>query len=97
MKTVLLTGANGFIATQVARNLVADKDLSIVALVRAIDNQAARAKLERKWWDYPELIEALNSRIQAIAADVSLPRFSLNEAQYLELAEKNYSHYSHCG
>jgi long-chain acyl-CoA synthetase len=88
LKTVLLTGANGFIATQVARNLTADKDLSIIALARAVDNQAARAKLEREWWDYPELIEALESRIQPVAADVSLPRFGLKEAQFLELAEK---------
>ncbi len=88
LKTVLLTGANGFIATQVARNLVADKDVTIIALVRAVNDEAARFKLEREWWDHPELIAALDSRIQAVAADVSLPSFSLNETQYSELIQK---------
>ena len=37
LKTILLTGANGFIATQIARNLLADEEVTILALVRAND------------------------------------------------------------
>jgi long-chain acyl-CoA synthetase len=88
LKTVLLTGANGFIATQIARLLIADKDYTINALVRADGDEAARFRLEREWWDYPELIEVLGSKIKAVAGDVSLLRFGLNEPMYLELVEK---------
>ena len=50
--------------------------------------QAAQAKLAREWWDYPELINALGTRIQAIAGDVCQPNLGLNEAEYSSLAEK---------
>ena len=36
-KTVLLTGANGFIATQIARHLLQTKEVTVLALVRADD------------------------------------------------------------
>ena len=88
MKTVLLTGANGFIATHIARNLLADEEVSVLALVRANDAASAQAKLAREWWDYPELISALGTRIQAIAGDVCKPNLGLSQAEYGSLAHK---------
>ena len=70
LKNVLLTGANGFIATHIARLLLAKEDVTVFALVRAKDAPAAKAKLEREWWDYPELITAMGTRIHAVAGDV---------------------------
>jgi long-chain acyl-CoA synthetase len=69
LKTILLTGANGFIATQIARNLLADKEVTILALVRANDPQAAQAKTARGWWDYPELINALRSEERRVGKE----------------------------
>ena len=88
LKTVLLTGANGFISTQIARNLLADEEITILALVRANDNQEAQAKLAREWWEYPELVNAIGTRIEAIHGDVSQPNIGLDEAQYVYVAEK---------
>ena len=62
--------------------------MTILALVRANDTQAAQAKLAREWWDYPELINALGTRIQAIAGDVCKPNLGLNQAEYSSLAQK---------
>ena len=88
MKTVLLTGANGFIATYIAKALLADSDVTICAFVRADDEVSARAKLLREWWDYPELIAALGTRIQPIHGDVTKPNLGISKEAYGCLAEK---------
>ena len=88
LKTILLTGANGFVATQIARNLLADHEVTILALVRASDTQAAQAKLAREWWDYPELINALGTRIQAIHGDVCQPNLGLDTTEYVDIVEE---------
>ena len=88
MKTILLTGANGFIATQIARELLANEEATILALVRANDAASAQAKLTREWWDYPELTNALGTRIQANGGDVCQPNLGLDKQQYAGIIEK---------
>ena len=88
LKNVLLTGANGFIATHIARLLLAKEDVAVFALVRAKDVSAAKAKLEREWWDYPELITAMGTRIHAVAGDVCQPNLGLTPTEYSELVGK---------
>lgn len=88
VKTVLLTGANGFVATQIARHLIADPEVAVFALIRAKDAKAAQAKLAREWWDFPELIDALGTRIQAFSGDVSQPRLGLGSVEYEEIVQK---------
>jgi long-chain acyl-CoA synthetase len=88
LKTVFLTGANGFIATQIARKLLADTEVTIFALVKAEDTLAAQAKLAREWWDYPELIDALGTRVQALHGDVCQPSLGLNSEDYMDVIEK---------
>src|SRR5512133_2705671 len=87
---VLLTGATGFLGAQIALQLLKEKDLSIIALVRAEDPAGAAKRLERAWWDSPELAAALreNSRIEVIQGDVSLPRLGLDETVYARLTER---------
>jgi long-chain acyl-CoA synthetase len=58
-RCVLLTGATGFLGTQVARRLVHEADLTIIALVRAESQAVATRRLTRAWWDWPELVTAL--------------------------------------
>lgn len=88
MKTIFLTGANGFIATQIARKLLSEKDVNIVALVRANNVQSAHAKLARAWWDYPELVNALETQVEAVSGDVRQPNLGLNTTEYGHIAEK---------
>ena len=59
-----------------------------LSLVRAADNENAIRKLEREWWDWPELIEALNSRIEVVCGDVCQPNLGLTEEAYGKLAKK---------
>ncbi|HET6813027.1 MAG TPA: SDR family oxidoreductase [Actinomycetota bacterium] len=57
---ILLTGATGFLGTQVARRLLERTDHDLVALVQAPDQATARRRLLRAWWDWPELAHAVD-------------------------------------
>ncbi len=86
---MLLTGATGFIGTQIARSLLEnDDDTVIFALVRGLDAEDAARKLSRNWWDWQELIEALGSRIKVVCGDVCLPNLGLSETTYNETSEQ---------
>ena len=76
LNNVLITGPNGFIGTQIARNLIASEDVKIFALVRADDPQA---KLEREWWEFTELINVLGTKIHPIKGDVRQLNLGLEE------------------
>ncbi len=82
---VLLTGATGFLGTQIARQLLHETDASILALVRAADRETARQRLRREWWDWPELRAGLGGRISALPGDICLPRLGLNAPDYQQL------------
>ena len=88
MKNVLLTGANGFIGTHIARSLLDDEDVTVFALVRANDSAEAQAKISREWWYCAELIAALGTRIHVVNGDVSQPNLGLNKQEYHNLAQK---------
>jgi long-chain acyl-CoA synthetase len=88
MNGYFLTGGSGFIGTYVARWLVENTDRPIIALVRAPDDVAAKRRLERAWWDRPELIGALDTRIEVVAGDVALDRLGLDEQSYQDLVKR---------
>jgi long-chain acyl-CoA synthetase len=86
---VLLTGASGFLGAQVARRLVSRTDHQVVALVRAPDAEAARRRLARAWWDWPELAAATAAgRILAVAGDVRAPGLGLDPADWQRLTRR---------
>jgi len=87
LKTILLTGANGFIATQIARKLLADEEVAVLALVRADDLQSSEYKLAREWWDFPELVNQLGTRIKTIRGDVFQTNLGLSETEYIDAVQ----------
>ncbi len=88
LKTVLLTGATGFLGTQIARYLLEDKEVSILALVRGQDAAVAERRLLRNWWEYPELTKAVGSEVKVVCGDVRQPKLGLNNQEYDSLAGK---------
>jgi long-chain acyl-CoA synthetase len=70
-KTVLLTGANGFIGTQIARQLLQNDDVTVLALVRTDSAENGARKLSRDWWGWPELVAALGDRVDVVCGDVA--------------------------
>ena len=86
--TVLLTGATGFLGTQVARRLLARPDLHLVALVRGSNDEEAAWRLARAWWDWPELVQELGGRVEPLAGDVSAARLGLAPDAYEGLVRR---------
>jgi len=86
--TVLLTGAAGFLGTQIARQLLQNTDHTLIALVRAEDQEAAVHRLSRAWWDWPELASAIGERVEVLRGDVSLPRLGLTETAHDHLVRR---------
>ena len=95
---ILLTGATGFLGTQVARRLLERTDHDLVALVHAPDQATARRLLLRAWWDWPELAEEVgggaaplagdgrSGRVAVLAGDVRAPGLGLEPAAWHGLA-----------
>ncbi len=88
MKTVLITGANGFVGTRIALNLLQDKEVTILALVRASGVEEGARRLVREWWDWPELVNAIGTRVEVVCGDVCSPRLGLKETDYATLVER---------
>jgi len=88
LKIILLTGANGFVGTQIARKLLADEEVAVLALVRADDLQSFETKLAREWWDFPELVNQLGTRIKVIHGDVCQSNLGLSETEYKDVVQR---------
>jgi long-chain acyl-CoA synthetase len=86
-KIVLLTGANGFIGSQIAQRLLSNSEVTILALVRAGNAEEGIRKLARDWWDWPELVDAIGGRIKVVCGDVCEPHLGLKDSDYAGLAE----------
>ncbi len=87
MQTVLLTGANGFLGTQIARHLLQNNEVTILALVRAANVEEGERRLAREWWDFPELVKAIGNNVKVICGDVCSTRLGLKAEDYTRLVE----------
>jgi long-chain acyl-CoA synthetase len=79
---VLLTGSNGFLGAQIALRVLNNTDHTLYAMVRARDNEVAKFRLSRAWWDWPELVSAIGHRVIVLAGDVSAYQLGLSDKQY---------------
>ena len=85
---VLLTGATGFLGTEVARLLLERSDLTLVALVQAENDEEARRAAMRAWYERAELTAAVGHRVEVVAGDVTRPRLGLEPAAYSRLVRR---------
>jgi long-chain acyl-CoA synthetase len=92
---VLLTGANGFIGSQIAKRLLKQTNTKIIALVNAKNNIEAKNRLCKAWWDWPELHDSISNKTIPLAADVRKKKLGLSENQYEDLT-KSLTHIIHC-
>jgi long-chain acyl-CoA synthetase len=86
--TILLTGATGFLGSEVARQLLQDTDCALVVLVRGDGAEAAAQRLARAWSDWPELAGAIGARVQTVCGDVALPQLGLDGETYADLTRR---------
>ncbi|MFV2175670.1 carboxylic acid reductase [Actinomadura sp. LOL_016] len=91
-RTVLLTGANGFLGRFIALELLKRPDCEVVCLVRGRSDEDARRRLEQAFdTGDPGLLdrfrEPAGRRLDVIAGDVDDPRLGLTDEGWLRLAE----------
>jgi long-chain acyl-CoA synthetase len=91
---VFLTGATGFIGTQIAKRLVTQTDCKLIVLVREKEDEDAAFRLNRAWWEWPELLSSIGNRIEVLCGDLSKPHFGLEEVLYEKLVN-NTTHIIH--
>ena len=91
---VLITGATGFLGTKVTSLILERTEHSIIVLVRGRDLSDVKFRLERTWWDWPDMVCEIGGRIQVVNGDLCLSRFGLSDLSYEELVGK-ISHIIH--
>jgi long-chain acyl-CoA synthetase len=85
---ILLTGSTGYIGAHIASNLLREHSDPLSLLVRAHDEQEARARLWRSLqlhMDFPQFAELLNSRIHIFLGDLTDSHFGLDRDDYQRL------------
>ncbi len=56
---VFLTGATGFLGTQIVRRLIKKEISCVIVLVRGQNFEDAHRHLSRAWWEWPDLMEEI--------------------------------------
>lgn len=82
---ILITGATGFLGTQVTRLILEQTELTIIVLVRGQDLPTVKHRLKRIWWDWPNLVLEIDNRIKVLNGDLSLSKLGLSDSLYNEL------------
>jgi amino acid adenylation domain-containing protein/thioester reductase-like protein len=95
-KTLLLTGATGFVGRFLLARLLEDTTANVHCLVRARSTQDARLRLRATLSNWDLWRDEFEGRIAAIPGDLSLPRLGLEDATYEKLSREVDSIY-HCG
>ncbi|HVR97764.1 MAG TPA: thioester reductase domain-containing protein, partial [Thermoanaerobaculia bacterium] len=95
-RTIVLTGATGFLGGYLLRELLVHTEARIVCPVRAGSAEEAGARIrrnleERRLWD-----PAWEARVEPLAADLGEPRWGLSEEAFMRLAGEADVLY-HCG
>ncbi|MDI6643769.1 MAG: AMP-binding protein [Methanobacteriaceae archaeon] len=91
---ILVTGATGFLGTQIMRRLIG-KNMEIMVLVRGKTYEKALNHLKRSWMEWPELLEAIGKEIKLIKGDVIEPNLGIDKKVYGQLI-KNLSYIINC-
>ena len=94
-RTVLLTGATGFVGAFLGAELLERTDLTVVCLVRGVDEQHALERLRGVWSGYG-LARVESSRLTVLVGDLARPRLGLSDSDFDELATRIDAIY-HCG
>lgn len=85
--SILLTGANGFLGTQIALRLLKHHDHKITALVRGKNKEDAVNRLYRAWWEFPELLEEIGNRIHVVNGNISKNGLGMEKNEYEKLVQ----------
>jgi thioester reductase-like protein len=81
-RSVLLTGATGYLGAYLLRSLLTHTTATVHCLVRGQSPAAARERLLARQREIAEWDDALSARITVVPGDLAEPRFGLDAAAY---------------
>lgn len=84
---VFLTGATGFLGTNIALDLIKNTNMNIYALIRAENVKEAEKKLLRLWYDTPQLRESVGKRVFCVPGDITVNHLGIEKSLYRGLTE----------
>ena len=84
-RSVILTGATGFLGTWIAACLLENKETKIYTVVRATTDTEAANRLTRLWWTNDVLRLSIGNRIIPIAGDITKENLGVNPERQREL------------
>lgn len=87
-KSILLTGATGFVGSFLLRELISRTEASIYCLVKAESSEKALVRLKNSLIQYKIYDADKFSRVIPIKGDLSLPLLGLSEAEFDRLGEE---------
>jgi len=87
LRTILVTGATGFVGGQVVHELLTRTDVRVACIVRAGDDARAFERICKKLADRGLWHGRFAPRIEAVAGDLSLSRLGLAEPAWDHLAQ----------
>lgn len=85
--SIFLTGANGFLGTQIALRIIKQYDHKIIALIRGKNEEDTVNRLFRAWWEFPELLEEIGNRIYVLNGDISKKELGMEKEEYKTLVQ----------
>ncbi|MEG4533980.1 thioester reductase domain-containing protein [Microcoleus sp. D2_18a_D3] len=87
-KTILLTGATGFLGAFLLRDILAQTQADIYCLVRAKDRQSGAKRLQENLEYYGIWQKEFKARIIPLLGDLAQPQFGLSSEEYQALARE---------
>lgn len=91
LKTVVLTGATGFVGAFLCAEVLRDPKRALVCLVRGRDAETCVARVVDNLKAHAVWREEFSARLEAIPADVGLPRLGLGEAEFHALGRRAHA------
>jgi thioester reductase-like protein len=86
---VLLTGATGFVGMEVMARYLEGSELSVVAMVRAENDEAADRRIQSVLKNlFGSRAPDYAKRVRAVAGELTSPRLGLSQERYERLAER---------
>ncbi|UZW60124.1 non-ribosomal peptide synthetase [Lysobacter enzymogenes] len=87
-RSVLITGATGFLGAYMVRELLDVSDAEILCLVRAGSDEDGLARIRNNLRGYELWREGDEARLRIVPGDLALPRLGLDEAAFDALAQR---------
>ena len=76
---ILVTGATGFLGTELAARLIRTSRSKLYALVRAAGEAEAYHRLRAAWYHDKELCQAIGTQVIPVPGDFTKPNLGLEE------------------